>query len=60
MDKVALVTGASSGIAKAAAIALQEAGFYVIATAPSISELSDLKAEDIEALALDLQYRKLF
>lgn len=52
--KVALVTGASSGIGKAAAKALTEAGFLTYATAPNISDLADLKSHGCETLELDV------
>lgn len=42
-NKTALVTGASSGIGKATAIALRDAGFFVYATAPDFANLEDLK-----------------
>jgi short-subunit dehydrogenase len=50
----ALVTGCSSGIGKAAAIALQDAGFTVYASAPDGDGMEDLKARGIETLALDV------
>lgn len=53
-NKVALITGASSGIGNAAAIALQDAGFYVIATAPDINGMANLEARGIETLELDV------
>lgn len=53
-NKVVLITGASSGIGHATAIALQEAGFYVIATAPDLDGLADLQARDIETFKLDV------
>lgn len=52
--KVALITGSSSGIGKATALAMQEAGFFTIATAPSGEELADLKSKGIETLELDV------
>ncbi|MDQ3064187.1 MAG: SDR family NAD(P)-dependent oxidoreductase [Acidobacteriota bacterium] len=53
-NKIALVTGSSSGIGKAAAIALKEAGFIVYATAPNADDLADLKAKGCETLPLDV------
>lgn len=53
-DKTALVTGTSSGIGKATAIALREAGFYVYATAPNVAEVEDLKNDGFEILTLDV------
>ena len=52
--KVALVTGTSSGIGKAAAIALQEAGFLTVATAPDVSDLAELKERGCETAQLDV------
>ena len=52
--KIALVTGASSGIGKAAAIALREAGFFTYATAPNIAESDDLNTQNFELLNLDV------
>ncbi len=53
-NTVALVTGASSGIGKATAIALKEAGFLTYATAPDAGKLEELKAQGCETLALDV------
>lgn len=53
-NKVALVTGTSSGIGKAAAIALKEAGFLVYATAPDVNDLNELKDKGCETLSLDV------
>ena len=53
-NKVALVTGASSGIGKATALALKEAGFFVYATAPNAEDLSNLKSQGLETLQLDV------
>lgn len=53
-NTVALVTGASSGIGKATAIALQDAGFKVYATAPDVVGMQDLKGRGCETLQLDV------
>lgn len=53
-NRTALVTGASSGIGKATAIALRDEGFFVYATAPDISGLNDLSGEGFELLTLDV------
>jgi len=53
-NKTALVTGASSGIGKATAKALRDAGFFVYATAPDISGLNDLSGDGFELLTLDV------
>lgn len=47
MKRVALVTGASSGIGKMVAQELKEAGFRVYAAARRVDRMADLKAEGI-------------
>ncbi|KOP22553.1 short-chain dehydrogenase [Hapalosiphon sp. MRB220] len=51
---VALVTGASSGIGKATAMALRSAGFTTYATARNPETLSDLTAKGCHILQLDI------
>jgi NAD(P)-dependent dehydrogenase (short-subunit alcohol dehydrogenase family) len=52
--KVALITGSSSGIGHATALALNDAGFHVVATAPKLDELVDLRDQGCEIVALDV------
>lgn len=52
--RVALVTGASSGIGKVTATALASAGFTTYATARSLPALSDLAAKGCYILPLDI------
>jgi NAD(P)-dependent dehydrogenase (short-subunit alcohol dehydrogenase family) len=52
--RIALVTGSSSGIGRATALALNRAGFRTIATSPHIERLDALEAAGCEALHLDL------
>ena len=55
--KVALVTGASSGIGAAAARMLAAEGYHVLAAARSMNKLEALASERIEPLRLDLTDR---
>ena len=55
--KVAIVTGASRGLGKAAALALHEQGVSVLAVARSLEELKKLESNDpqkIRALQCDM------
>lgn len=54
MAKIALVTGASSGIGKVVAQELKVAGFKVYAAARRVDKMSDLKQIGITPIALDL------
>jgi NAD(P)-dependent dehydrogenase (short-subunit alcohol dehydrogenase family) len=52
--EVVLITGCSSGIGRAAAIRLHEAGLQVYATARRAGTLADLASRGIRTLALDV------
>lgn len=52
--KVALVTGCSSGIGRATALALHQAGFAVYASARRPETLADLHTQGLHTLALDV------
>lgn len=52
--KVALITGCSSGIGHATALALQDEGFHVVATGPTLEELVDLRDQGCEIVELDV------
>lgn len=54
MNKTALITGGSSGIGRAAAYELCNAGFTVYAAARSIEKMNDMRSEKIIPIALDL------
>ena len=54
LNKVALVTGASSGIGRAAAIRLQESGFVVYGVARRTDRMQDLRERGITTLAMDV------
>ncbi|MFF1829567.1 oxidoreductase [Paenarthrobacter sp. NPDC058040] len=53
-ERIALVTGASTGIGFAAALALSSAGFVVYAGARRVEKMEPLKAHGIEVLHLDV------
>ena len=52
--KVALITGASAGIGKEAALVLQKKGFKVYGAARRTERMQDLVNKGIEVLALDV------
>ncbi|HEY2848173.1 MAG TPA: SDR family NAD(P)-dependent oxidoreductase [Pyrinomonadaceae bacterium] len=52
--KVALITGCSSGIGHATALALLDEGFHVVATGPKLDELVDLRDQGCEIVELDI------
>jgi NAD(P)-dependent dehydrogenase (short-subunit alcohol dehydrogenase family) len=52
--RVALVTGCSTGIGRASALALQRAGLTTYATARKVEALADLEAAGCHVLALDV------
>lgn len=52
--KVALITGCSSGIGHATALAMQDAGFHVVATGPKLDELVDLRDQGCEVVEVDV------
>ena len=53
-NKVALVTGASSGIGFDAAVDLQKAGFTVYGAARRVDKLKDLEKHGVETIQLDV------
>lgn len=54
MKKVALITGASSGMGKSTANMLHSQGYTVYGAARRTDEMNDLKAKGMEIIALDL------
>ena len=54
MEKVALITGASSGIGESAAILLHEAGYKVYGAARRIEKMKSLEDQGISTIALDI------
>ncbi|WP_329550488.1 oxidoreductase [Streptomyces sp. NBC_00696] len=54
MNKVALVTGASSGIGASTALRLREAGFAVYGAARRVDRMAELAAAGVHTLALDI------
>jgi NAD(P)-dependent dehydrogenase (short-subunit alcohol dehydrogenase family) len=53
-QKVALITGTSSGIGRATALALRDAGFFVYATARDENEQGEFSGDGITTLELDV------
>ena len=53
-NQVALITGASSGMGKAAALRFHAAGYTVFAGARHVDRMQDLKAHGIHVLKLDV------
>ena len=53
-QKVALVTGASSGIGEASALRLQEAGFLVYGVARRTDRMEQLRQRGVRTLAMDV------
>jgi short-subunit dehydrogenase len=54
MSKIAIVTGASSGIGKSAAMKLNNAGFTVYGLARRVESMSSLKKKGIHTLYMDI------
>ncbi|MEQ7739143.1 SDR family NAD(P)-dependent oxidoreductase, partial [Escherichia coli] len=52
--KVALVTGASSGIGEATALSLRKAGFVVYAAARRTARMTSLREVGVNTIALDV------
>src|SRR3954471_9763525 len=53
-EKVALVTGASSGIGEATALRLQDAGFVVYGVARRTDRMAALRERGVRTLAMDI------
>lgn len=54
MKKVALITGASSGIGESAAILLHNYGFKVYGAARRVEKMKDLESKGISTISLDI------
>jgi NAD(P)-dependent dehydrogenase (short-subunit alcohol dehydrogenase family) len=54
MQKVALITGASSGIGESAAILLHKAGFIVYGAARRVEKMKSLEEKGISVISLDV------
>jgi NADP-dependent 3-hydroxy acid dehydrogenase YdfG len=54
MKKVVLITGASSGMGKATALLLVQAGYIVYAGERRIEKMNDLKKEGAKILHMDV------
>src|SRR4051812_6696682 len=52
--QVVLITGCSSGIGHATALAMLDKGFHVVATGPKLDELIDLRDQGCEVMELDV------
>ena len=57
-QKIALVTGASSGIGKATAELLARSGYFVFAMARRMDRLEELRSDQIEPICLDVTNSK--
>jgi len=57
-NKTVLITGASSGIGKAAALLLNETGYRVYATARQLEKMKDLEQAGIWVMAMDVTNEK--
>lgn len=53
-QRIALVTGASSGIGKATALLLADNGYYVFAMARRMHRLEEIRTDNIEPVCLDV------
>ena len=53
-QKIALVTGASSGIGRATARLLAKNGYYVFAAARRMGRLEQIRSDHIEPVRLDV------
>jgi short-subunit dehydrogenase len=58
MKKVALITGASSGIGESAAVLLHNNGFKVYGAARRVEKMKSIKEKGISAVALDITNEK--
>ena len=54
MKKVAIITGASSGMGKSTAFNLHEKGYQVYGMARRTEKMKDLKEKGMEVVSLDL------
>jgi NADP-dependent 3-hydroxy acid dehydrogenase YdfG len=56
MKKVALITGASSGMGKSTAQILHDQGYVVYGAARRVEEMNDLKAKGMNVVSLETRY----